>query len=213
MIGRSTFGIACLAVVTVACYPGRSVDATSEFVSVTTLYDKAAPFEAITKYALPDTVLYVPRKDKEEVPAATQSAILSQIRTNLAALGWQEVINARTTPVDVYVVAAVTSTTYIGWVYDWWGYWGWYPYWPVGWGANTNWYYPPYWYAYSYTTGTVVLGMIDGRPQASGQQVPLVWSAGVNGVLDGQAANITIATAGINQAFQQSPYLSEGVQP
>jgi hypothetical protein len=55
--------------------------------------------------------------------------------------------------------------------------------------------------------------MIDGRPQASGQQVPLVWSAGVNGVLDGQAANITIATAGINQAFQQSPYLSEGVQP
>jgi hypothetical protein len=30
-------------------------------------------------------------------------------------------------------------------------------------------------------------------------------------VLDGQAANITIATAGINQAFQQSPYLSDGV--
>ena len=76
-------------------------------------------------------------------------------------------------------------------------------------GASSTWYYPGYWYAYSYTTGTVVLGMIDGRPQAAGQQVPLVWSAGVNGVLDGQAANITIATAGINQAFQQSPYLSE----
>ncbi len=73
MIGRSTFGIACLAVVTVACYPGRSVDSTSEFVSVTTLYDQAAPFEAVKKYALPDTVLYVPKKENEEVPAATQA--------------------------------------------------------------------------------------------------------------------------------------------
>ena len=213
MIGRSTFGIACLAVVTVACYPGRSVDNTSEFVSVTTLYDQAAPFEAVKKYALPDTVLYVPKKENEEVPAATQTAILSAIRTNLNALGWTEVTNARATPVDVYVVAAVTSTTYVGWVYDYWGYWGWYPYWPLSYGPSTNWYYPPYWYAYSYTTGTVVLGMIDGRPAASnGQRAPLVWSAGVNGVLDDAATNITLATAGINQAFQQSPYLSAGVQ-
>jgi len=58
-----------------------------------------------------------------------------------------------------------------------------------------------------------VLGMIDGRPAASnGQSAPLVWSAGVNGVLDDAATNITLATAGINQAFQQSPYLSAGVQ-
>jgi len=213
MIGRSTFGIACLSVVTVACYPGRSVDNTSEFVSVTTLYDQAAPFEAVKKYALPDTVLYVPKKENEEVPAAAQTAILSAIRTNLNALGWTEVTNARATPVDVYVVAAVTSTTYVGWGYDYWGYWCWYPYWPLSYGPSTNWYYPPYWYAYSYTTGTVVLGMIDGRPAASnGQRAPLVWSAGVNGVLDDAATNITIATAGINQAFQQSPYLSAGVQ-
>lgn len=213
MIGRSTVIVACLALVSLSCYPGRSVDATSEFASVTTLYDNQASFETITKYALPDTVIYVPEKEDEEVPAATQAAILSAIRTNLNALGWQEVIDARSNPVDVYVTAAVSSTTYVGWVYDWWGYWGWYGGWPPGWGGGYGWYYPGYWYPYSYTTGTVILGMIDQRQaQAGEQRVPLVWTAGVNGVLDGQSANIAVATAGINQAFEQSPYLSSGVQ-
>ena len=77
MIGRSTVGIACLAVVTVACYPDRSVDATSEFASVTTLYDQTAPFETITKYALPDTVLYVPKKENEEVPVIINYSLMS----------------------------------------------------------------------------------------------------------------------------------------
>jgi len=32
----------------------------------------------------------------------------------------------------------------------------------------------------------------------------------VNGVLEGQSTNIAIATAGIDQAFAQSPYLKGG---
>jgi len=211
MIGRSSLGIAWLALAATACYPDRSVDSTTEFASVTTLFDKAAPFASITKYALPDTVLYVPKEEGKEVPAVTQSAILSAIRTNLNKLGWTEVINARTTPVDVYVTAAVASQTYVGWVYDYWGYWGWYPYWPPGYGPGYGWGYPGYWYPYSYTTGSVVMGMIDGRPQASGQRVPLVWTGAVNGVLADATTNIAIATKGIDQAFQQSPYLKTGV--
>jgi hypothetical protein len=37
--------------------------------------------------------------------------------------------------------------------------------------------------------------------------VPIIWSAGVNGVLADATTNVAIATAGIQQAFEQSPYL------
>src|SRR5690349_25010657 len=111
MTGRTTLGLACivLGLSATACYPDRAVDSTSEFATVTTLYDKAAPFGSVTKYALPDTVVYVP-KDSAEVPAATQNAILGAMRTQLNLLGWQEIVKPSTTdPVDVYVVAAVTK--------------------------------------------------------------------------------------------------------
>ena len=211
MLARSTLGITWLALTAMACYPDRSVDSTTEFASVTTLVDKAADFATVTKYALPDTVLYVPKLE-DEVPAATQAAILTTIRQNLNQLGWTEVTNPRTTAVDVYVVATVTSQTSTYWVY-WWDYWGWYPYWPVGWsGASANWYYPGYWYPYSYTTGTVLIGIADARPPVTDGRVPLMWSAGVNGVLADQSTNVAIAQAAINQAFEQSPYLSGGAR-
>ena len=211
MLARSTLGITWLALTAMACYPDRSVDSTTEFASVTTLFDKEASFETVTKYALPDTVLYVPKLE-DEVPAATQAAILTSIRTNLNKLGWTEVTNPKTTPVDVYVVATVTSETSTYWVY-WWDYWGWYPYWPVGWtGASASWYYPGYWYPYSYTTGTVLIGMADARSATTDGKIPLMWSAGVNGVLADQGTNVSIATAAIDQAFQQSPYLSGGAR-
>ena len=213
MIGRSSLGIAWIALAATACYPDRSVDSTTEFASVTTLFDNQASFQTITKYALPDTVLYVPRLEGNEVPAATQLAILSAIRTNLNGLGWTEVTNASATPVDVYVTAAVASDTYVGWVYDYWGYWGWYPYWPPGYGPGYGWGYPGYWYPYSYTTGSLIMGMIDARATPNPQKVPLIWTGAVNGVLADATTNIAIATAGINQAFEQSPYLRTGVAP
>jgi hypothetical protein len=56
------------------------------------------------------------------------------------------------------------------------------------------------------------MGMVDARPSVS-DKAPLVWTGAVNGVLADQAANVAIATAGINQAFEQSPYLKTGVAP
>ena len=102
MIGRSSLGVAWLALSAIACYPDRSVDSTTEFASVTTLFDNQASFETITKYALPDTVIYVPAKEDEEVPAVTQEAILSAIRNNLNSLGWTEVVvPTQQNPADV----------------------------------------------------------------------------------------------------------------
>lgn len=210
MIGRSTVGLAWLVLGLTACYPDRAVDSTSQFATVTTLYDKAAPFASITKYALPDTVLYVPA-DSAEVPATTQSAILSAVRTQLNLLGWQEVVNpTAANPVDVYVMTSVTKQKNIVLGYGgWWDYWGWYPYWPPGWGPGYGWYYPGYWYAYSYETGTLLMQMAttDASPAAGDNKVPLIWAGAVNGVFENPSTNISVATAGIVQAFKQSPYL------
>jgi uncharacterized protein DUF4136 len=201
-------GVACLGIVA-ACYPERSVDSTTEFASVTTLVDTATNFSTVTRYAMPDTVLYIPGNDRDEVPAAVQSSILAKLRENLNALGWVEVINpTATNPVDVYVTSVISTETNIYYYWGWWGYWGWYPYWPLSYGASTNWYYPPYWYAYSYETGTLLVSVTDARADAQRpDRIPLVWSFAVNGVLADPATNISIALAGIDQAFAQSPYL------
>jgi uncharacterized protein DUF4136 len=205
MIKRWIPGIACATIVTASCYPERSVDSTSEFASVTTAFDTTANFAAVTRYALPDRVLYLP-VGEDDVPIGTQTAILNQLRDNLNALGWQEVTDARATPVDVYVTAMITTADYVYYYWDWWYYWGWYPYWPLSAGAGSNWYYPPYWYAYSYSTGTVLISMIDAHG-ISNNRVPLIWSSAVNGVLADATTNLSIALNGIDQAFAQSPYL------
>jgi hypothetical protein len=205
MIKRWILGVACVAIATTGCYPERSVDSTTEFAAVTTLFDTTADFASITRYALPDTVLYLPVGD-DDVPPATQLAILNQLRENLNALGWQEVTDAHTTPVDVYVSAMITTAEYIYYYWDWWYYWGWYPYWPLSAGVGSTWYYPPNRYAYSYTTGTVLVSMIDAHG-ISDNRVPLIWSFAVNGVLADATTNLSIALQGIDQAFAQSPYL------
>ena len=204
MLKRWILGVACV-VTAAGCYPGRSVDSSTELASVTTAFDTTANFDAVTRYAMPDSVLYLPVGD-EEVPATIQAGILSQLRQNLNALGWQEVIDARANPVDVYVTAMITTADYVYYYWDWWYYWGWYPYWPLSASAGTNWYYPPYWYAYSYSTGTVLISMVDAH-NISNSRVPLIWSSAVNGVLADVSTNLSIALQGIDQAFAQSPYL------
>jgi hypothetical protein len=214
MIGRSSLCIAALALSVTACYPDRSGDYYSDFASVTTLYDTTATFSNIQTYAMPDTVLYVPRVEGNEVPAVTQSAILSTLRTELNALGWQEIVNpSQTSPADVYLTAYVTTQINVYWTFIWYDYWYWWGYWPGYWTApSTTWYYPGGWYPYAYETGSLLVGMADARDpqQPGGQRVPLVWTMGVNGVLADASTNIPIATAGIEQAFEQSPYLRGG---
>ena len=210
MNGRSSLCIAALALTVTACYPDRSGDYYSDFASVTTLYDTAATFSNIQTYALPDTVVYVPNADNKEVPAVTQSAILSTLRTQLNALGWQEVVNPpQNNPADVYVAAYVTTQLNVYWTFIGCAYWCYWGYWPIGWSgsASTNWYYPGGWYPYAYETGSLLVGLADGRAQPSSERVPLIWSLGVNGVLADASTNINIATAGIEQGFAQSPYL------
>ncbi|MCH7475323.1 MAG: DUF4136 domain-containing protein, partial [Gemmatimonadetes bacterium] len=109
------------------------------------------------------------------------------------------------TPDVVFLVGAwaVTNTNaYIG--YPWWDWWGWYP----GWGCcgpGYGWGYPSAPVVVRYDTATLVITMVDPN-RAAVDEIPVVWVAGMNGVLGSGGTTIRI-TDGIDQAFDQSPYL------
>ncbi|MBL0342769.1 MAG: DUF4136 domain-containing protein [Bacteroidetes bacterium] len=94
----------------------------------------------------------------------------------------------------------VTSTTYY---YDYWDYYyGWY-YGP-GYGG---WYYP-YPVTSSYTTGTLILNMVDNKNPNPSNKGKIVWVGLVNGLLEGSSADyINRINKTIDQSFAQSTYL------
>ena len=60
---------------------------------------------------------------------------------------------------------------------------------------------------YTYRTGTLLVTMIDVRAQrADTKTIPMLWAAGLDGLV-GDASTMARIHAGIDQAFEQSPYL------
>jgi hypothetical protein len=90
-----------------------------------------------------------------------------------------------------------TTTVFYSYWYDWWygGYGGWY-----------GWYYPPYYTVSSYTTGSLIITMSDPNIESAIDRTPTIWIGAMNGLLTG-GSDVNRAVAGINQAFNQSPYL------
>jgi hypothetical protein len=94
---------------------------------------------------------------------------------------------------------AAWETTTVFYYYDYWYWWygGYYPYW--GWG------YPPMSYS-SYTTGTLLMTLMDPDVlETSGNPVKQ-WSGAINGLLTG-TYDASRVNAAIDKAFTISPYL------
>lgn len=206
MIKRILF-LGAIAALVMGCYPGE-IDSVDELDLVMTTYDKSYSFPASNTYAIPDKIPKIngnvaTGKPIEYVDAATAKIILDGIKANMASMGYTLV----TTNADVAVMVAgleVTTTT----IYcnDWWGYWGWWGYYPIypGYGGC---YYPS---AYTYSSGTILISMVDDKSEDGLPETPLkgVWGSGINGLLAGTTASTAARiTTSINQAFSQSPYL------
>jgi len=181
----------------VSCYPGE-IDSYEETDIVFTNYTESFDFASSGTYAMPDNVVKVTGnlaegQDPEFVSEPYNTQILSNIQSNMTALGWTKVDDPA--DADVTLMPAVwTNTTVVYW-YD---YWCWYYYYYCGWG-----YYYPYYS--TYTTGTMVMTMVvsgEGYAEPSS-----VWIAAINGLLSGYSDESRINSA-IDQAFEQSPYLN-----
>ena len=183
-----------------SCYPGGTEYYEDTDVVYTT-YDEQFDFSSKKTYSIPDKIVKVTGdliegEDPEFVQEPQNSQMISQMKSNMKDLGWT--ITEDPDNADLVLFPAVWSNTT---VYYWYNYWcWWYPYY-CGWG----WGYPS---VSSYTTGTLMMTMVvEGKVGDEEYLEPTrVWTGAINGLLSG-AYNTSRANRGIDQAFEQSPYL------
>ncbi len=195
-------------VLVASCYPDRSTDV-SDFDTVTTIYDKAAPFGTYKTYALPDSVVHLDTAGQtDNVSHANDGLVLNSVQQNMNTLGFTQVSNAATA--DLVLLVNATSSTTVGVVsYPYWNYWGWWPGWSGAYGPTYSYYYPTYAVPYSYTTGTVFVSMLDNKNRDTvNKKLPIVWLGGANGLLNGTSSVASRIPTRINQMFTASPFLT-----
>jgi hypothetical protein len=198
-----------------------------------TLYDKAyySPesgtngFNELLTFEVVDTIIHVVAPgDDDNISRNYDEYVLEQLRLNLLKLGFVEEPNPDLNPPDVAVtVTALMSEHEVYYWYPYWGwYWGYYPYSYMRSGTDfeattksttdTYYYYYP-WYPYStyytYQSGTVLMEMVDvARIDPDVEKIPVIWAGIVNGVMESsQTPMKERISKGIDQCFEQSPYL------
>ena len=199
-----------------SCYPGE-VTSLGELDVVITAHDDTVTFTSFTTFALLDSVVHI---DTDSLIATEDSLlsrdndvlILATIKAGIVGMGYIEETDPMTTTPDVlFLVGAWAGLNTAYFSYGWWPYYGWYPYYgPCCYGPGYGWGYPSGGVgSVSYTTGTLVITMLDPSRPGTEMNAPVLWTAGINGLLEGSATGLTARiTRAIDQAFAQSPYLS-----
>ena len=183
------------------CYP-EGPEYIDELDLVYSNYDPGTNFASKQTYAIPDKIMKIDDDliaggDPNFVKDTYAKPMLDKIKQNMSNNGWQLVSKDASPDVLLAPVAYELTTTYYygGGYWDWW-YGGWY-----------GWYYP-YPVTSSYTTGSLVVTMLDPNNESADGKMRAVWSFVVNGLLEGTTTEFNARfTKGINQAFIQSPYL------
>lgn len=182
------------------CYP-QGPEYAEDLDIVLTSHNKEFNYAGKTTYAMPDKIVKITGKviDEGGTPEYIQNSkrILDMIEANMTTYGWTKV-DVDADP-DLLLLPAAWETTTIYYWYDYWywwygGYWGWY--YP---------YYPPVSYS-SYSTGTLLMSIVDPN-EVSTDEFPIkVWTGVINGLLTGSYNETRIREA-IDKAFAISPYL------
>jgi len=178
-----------------SCYPdyGLTVE---DFDVVATFKDDAANFQTYNTYFMPDSVQKLfDGLLGSPINSQLDEAILTEIENQMQSYGYQKVNNQANA--DLYLFVGITTSE--SYVYD-----------PGYWGGYYGWYYPWYGgYAYSYSTGSLFLTLIDKvKFNDANKIVGAVWAGTANGVVEDSKANIKVRTLNsIDKMFNQSPYL------
>ena len=194
------------------CYPG-DIDSISELDLAVTLFDEGADFSGNMTYALADTVMEI-GDGNIALTGQFDDLIIDKGRENMTDLGYTEISGFSGPAPDVILLISKSSSTNVD-AYQpypiWWDFWGYYPWWPVYGGIGPGWY--PYYpwggtVVYSYTTGTLIVEMLDPNQLNMGETVPAIWAGAINGLLEGSDSNIQgRIEENIDQLFNQSSYL------
>ena len=208
----------------------ETFNSVNDYDAVFSIQDKDYKYSKNSTYAVVDHVEVlsdyldngVEIKNKEH----WEQIILEAIHKNMKALGYTEETED-IEEADVVVAAGIVTA-------ERWSFYTYYPWW--GW---YGWYYPPFYgsatVAVDFSSGSVIMVMIDpdrkstldvelgtaedATPDAGadggdtglpGDVYQAIWAAGLHGLLNYVSDNKV--KAGIDQAFDQSPYLRVGGQ-
>jgi hypothetical protein len=175
---------------------------------VITVVDHSPALATARTFALPDTVVEVPL-GSNTLDHASDQQIIANVRAHMVALGWHDVgTNPAATP-DVVLLVAASTRIQTGVAYvDWFGAWGSLPYWGPAVSSGWTWGVPAGAVPYAFQAGTIIIAMLDRRAENVGlQSIPLLWAAGIDGVVTTTTSTTERALVGVDQAFAQSLYL------
>jgi len=203
-MNRKIYSLATVVVLTVlfGCYPGGA-EYVDEYDITYTNYDKTYDFVGKATYSLPNKIVKITGIDGQPpqyVKDAYGFSILAEIDANMQKLGWTKV--AVDASPDVQLLPAAWESTTIIYGGYWGGYYCWY--WPYYCGGG-GWYYP-YYPTTSFSTGTLVMTMVDPNAVGTDGSERVAWTGAINGLLVG-SYDAGRVNASIDQAFYQSPYL------
>ncbi len=176
---------------------------------VYTNYDTKADFKQFSTYYLPDSILVISNDDKAKyLTDANAQQILATYEQDMNARGFTRVDDKADAQLGLQVSYVENTYYFIDYNYpDWWW---WYPYyWDIPyWGDWSGWYYP-YVIDYSYSTNSYIAEILNlTAPTGSDKNLPVLWTAFSSGVSYSPTADQTLTINAVNQAFAQSPYLT-----
>jgi hypothetical protein len=194
--------LAFTSVLVTSCYQDYGLTS-SDYDIVATFKEDANDFQA---YKTNDATFFMSPSIKRltdniggitDQPGPYDTQILAEIERQMIANGYTKVDSLQQP--DVFISVGVTSSENV-------------VYYPGYWGGYYGWYYPWYGYggyAYSYTTGSLFVTMIDLNKYDEGNKISgAVWAGALNGMLEDSDANILARTlSSIDKMFEQSPYL------
>lgn len=186
------------------CYPQEDYISTGDLDTVVTYKPTGSDPTQSTTYAI-SPVLYDDEYDGYD--GWYNNALIAQIRSNLNALGYTEEADPDNNTPDLVIIPEIvfTDNYLVGGGGCYYSCWGW----------NCDfWYgcYPPYYppsYVVSYSTGSILIHMVDSDVQANNENKNVLWNVAIDGFLR-KSLNSSVLNALVDQAFDQSTdYLSK----
>ena len=207
-----------------SCYPDLK-GTVEEYDIAITHYKSDQDFSSLSTFYIPDTVVYVGEEDKvlPILEHKYDAQILGEVSSNLESIGWTQIEDTSLVAeqADVTLFVTVLKTDVYSYVTYWYDYWSWYSWdwWYYSYDPYYYWYpgYSTGYYDYEYTSGTLLIEMlavndldVDSEEEKTTITIPIIWTAGINGVLGASDEDIlNRLSVQLKRAFDQSPYLKK----
>jgi hypothetical protein len=202
------FILSCLCIS--ACQPEPDAKKLYDELVVSTSFDPEAVFDSYSTYSIPtDTIGYVSETSNSTFITANESnfprPVLEAIKFNLNSRGYTRVNKSENPDLGINVVVVEDLNVFQRVVYP-------DPYYYPGsiyagyYGYN-SWYYYPYVNTYAYNTGVLIIEIVDLKNRTPDNKVKVIWTAYLGDIYS-TISLINQTEAGIDQSFDQSPYIT-----